>query len=125
MVGDRFEGHDVLVVRDRLRVAVDRARNGDGPTLVEVLTYRFRGHSMSDPGSYRTQQEIDDFKRRADPCNLARKRLLELGMAGTELEGIESEIEAEITDAVDFATQSPPAAANSITRFVYAAQDES
>jgi pyruvate dehydrogenase E1 component alpha subunit len=125
MPGDRFEGHDVLLVRDRLRVAVERARNGDGPTLVEILTYRFRGHSMSDPGSYRTQGEIDDFKRRADPCMVARKRLLELGIPGSELEQLESQVESEIVDAVDFATQSPPASVNSIARYVHVAQDGS
>jgi len=55
MVGDRFEGHDVDVVKGRIAEAVDRARSGGGPTFVEIQTYRFRGHSMSDPAKYRSR----------------------------------------------------------------------
>ena len=67
MARDRFDGDDVLEVRERIGEAVERARaDAAMPTLVEVLTYRFRGHSMSDPGKYRTKDEIEEWKKR-DP----------------------------------------------------------
>jgi pyruvate dehydrogenase E1 component alpha subunit len=124
IAGDRFDGHDVILVRDRIREAVERARSGQGATFVEILTYRFRGHSMSDPGSYRTQQEIEDFKRKADPCLLARGQLLELGVAESEIEQLDSEIDAVVTDAVEFAEHSPPASKESITRYVHVTSEQ-
>jgi pyruvate dehydrogenase E1 component alpha subunit len=72
---DRFDGDDVLRVRERIGEAVARARKDKTPTLVEVVTYRFRGHSMSDPGNYRTKDEIEEWKKR-DAVPLARERLL-------------------------------------------------
>ena len=62
MARDRFEGHDVLQVKERIGQAVARARSGGGPTLIEIRTYRFRGHSMSDPGKYRTSEEVEERK---------------------------------------------------------------
>lgn len=123
LASDRFEGNDVLLVRDRLRLAIERARKGEGATLVEVLTYRFRGHSMSDPGKYRSQEELEEFKRTADPCHIARSKLLEAGLADAELGEVEKAVEAEIADAVDFAEHSPAALRENITRFVYAASE--
>ncbi len=120
MASDRFDGHDVLVVRDRLRAAVDRARGGGGPTLVEIMTYRFRGHSMSDPGTYRKAEELEEFKRSADPCQITRKQLLESGVDAQRLATLEAEVDAEVAEAVKFAEQSPPAQRSSITEFVYA-----
>ena len=72
---DRFDGDDVLRVKERIGEAVARARKDKTPTLVEVVTYRFRGHSMSDPGNYRTKDEIEEWKKR-DAVPLARERLL-------------------------------------------------
>ena len=72
--------------------AVERARTTGEPTLVEVVTYRFRGHSMSDPGLYRTKEEVEEWRRR-DPLNKTRARLLELGMAEAEIEALENEPE--------------------------------
>jgi pyruvate dehydrogenase E1 component alpha subunit len=125
MQGDRFEGHDVRLVRDRLGAAVERARSGGGPTLVEIMTYRFRGHSMSDPGTYRTSEELDEFKRNADPCATARAALLAAQVPESELLALEAEVEAEVTDAVKFADESPPALESNVERFVYAAQQPS
>src|SRR4029453_3921272 len=76
MARDRFDGDDVIKVKRRIQIAVDRARESGEPTLVEVRTYRFRGHSMSDPGLYRTREEGDEWKRR-DPGSIARRRLVE------------------------------------------------
>jgi pyruvate dehydrogenase E1 component alpha subunit len=120
LASDRFDGHDPLVVRDRLRAAVERARDGGGPALIEVLTYRFRGHSMSDPGKYRTAEELEEFKRSADPCALARKQLLTSGVAEALLAVLEHEVETEVMDAVRFAEESAPASRSSVDAFVYA-----
>ena len=99
---DRFEGHQVLEVRDHIAAAVARARAGNGPTLIEVLTYRFRGHSMSDPGKYRTTQEVEERKRRYDPVHLSREALLGEGVAEADLAKLDAEVEEEVQDAVRF-----------------------
>jgi pyruvate dehydrogenase E1 component alpha subunit len=108
MARDRFDGDDVLKVKARIAAAVERARETGEPTLVEVITYRFRGHSMSDPGLYRTKDEVEEWRRR-DPLNRARTRLVELGAQENVLEALEAEVKKEIEDAVQFAETSPPA----------------
>jgi len=120
MQKDGFEGHEVLTVRDRLRDAVDRARAGGGPTLIEILTYRFRGHSMSDPGKYRTPEEVEEHKKKYDPVRLARQKLLAEGVSEDELAGIDQEVEDEVQGAVRFADESEPAKAESMFEFVTA-----
>jgi pyruvate dehydrogenase E1 component alpha subunit len=106
---DRFDGDDVLRVRARISEAVERARETSEPTLIEVRTYRFRGHSMSDPGQYRTKEEVEEWKKR-DPVALARRRLVEEAGAGEEeLKVVEDKVRVEIEDAVRFAEESPPA----------------
>jgi pyruvate dehydrogenase E1 component alpha subunit len=108
MARDRFDGDDVVKVKRRIAEAVERARTTGEPTLVEVITYRFRGHSMSDPGLYRTKDEVEEWKRR-DPLNRCRQRLLDVGMPEAELAAMEEDVKAEIEDAVKFADDSPPA----------------
>ena len=108
MARDRFDGDDVIKVKRRIAEAVERARATGEPTLVEVVTYRFRGHSMSDPGLYRTKDEVEEWKRR-DPLNRSRARLTELGMTEDELTALETDVKAEIEDAVKFAEDSPAA----------------
>ncbi|MGB5810216.1 MAG: pyruvate dehydrogenase (acetyl-transferring) E1 component subunit alpha [Polyangiales bacterium] len=124
MAGDRFEGHDVSVVRERLAHAVDRARSGDGPTFIEVLTYRFRGHSMSDPAKYRSRTELEQ-KKQLDPLQVAHERLLGLGVEENALDDIDLEIDEVIDAAVKFAEESEPARAEVMHGTVYAAEDES
>jgi pyruvate dehydrogenase E1 component alpha subunit len=117
---DRFEGHDVLTVRDALDKAIDRARKESMPTLIEVLTYRFRGHSMSDPGNYRTKDEIEDWKKR-DPITVARKRLLEeLDVAEDKVTMLEASVRAEVQEAVAFADESPQPTPEEMWKYVYA-----
>jgi pyruvate dehydrogenase E1 component alpha subunit len=106
---DRFDGHDVEVVQERMKAAVARARRGEGPTLIEICTYRFRGHSMSDPGKYRTPEEVEEMKKTRDPVRIARERLLARGTPETQLATIDEEVEAEVQDAVAFADAAPPA----------------
>ncbi|HVK89012.1 MAG TPA: pyruvate dehydrogenase (acetyl-transferring) E1 component subunit alpha [Kofleriaceae bacterium] len=108
MARDRFDGDDVVKVKRRIAEAVERARTTGEPTLVEVVTYRFRGHSMSDPGLYRTKDEVEEWKRR-DPLNRCRERLVQLGFPETELTALEDDVKAEIEDAVKFSEESPPA----------------
>lgn len=108
MARDRFDGDDVVKVKRRIAEAVERARTTGEPTLVEVVTYRFRGHSMSDPGLYRTKDEVEEWKRR-DPLARCRQRLLDLGFPQTQLDALEADVKVEIEDAVKFAEDSPPA----------------
>jgi pyruvate dehydrogenase E1 component alpha subunit len=108
MARDRFDGDDVIKVKRRIAEAVERARTTGEPTLVEVVTYRFRGHSMSDPGLYRTKDEVEEWKRR-DPLTRSRAKLTALGMAEQELNELEADVKAEIEDAVKFAEESPMA----------------
>lgn len=120
MARDRFEGQDVIEVRDRIKVAVERARSGGGPTLIEIVTYRFRGHSMSDPGKYRTADEVEAKKRSGDPLRIARERLLAAGMTEAEITAVEAKVEAEVEDAIRFADESPPATEAAMHEFVLA-----
>jgi pyruvate dehydrogenase E1 component alpha subunit len=108
MARDRFDGDDVVKVKRRIGEAVERARTTGEPTLVEVITYRFRGHSMSDPGLYRTKEEVEEWKRR-DTLARTRTRLVDLGMPEADLAALEDDVKAEIEDAVKFAEDSPPA----------------
>ena len=103
---DRFFADDVLEVEKRIGEAVKRAREQSLPTLVEVRTYRFRGHSMSDPAKYRTQAELDEHKKR-DPLYRARMALTERGLGEARLDSIDKSVEAEVADAVKFANESP------------------
>jgi pyruvate dehydrogenase E1 component alpha subunit len=103
---DRFFATDVLEVEERIKKAVKRAREESLPTLVEIRTYRFRGHSMSDPAKYRTQSELEEHKKN-DPIHLARARLLAMGLVEAHIKTIEDEVETEIQAAVSFAESSP------------------
>jgi pyruvate dehydrogenase E1 component alpha subunit len=103
---DRFFADDVLEVERRIGEAVKRAREHSLPTLVEVRTYRFRGHSMSDPAKYRTQAELDEHKKR-DPLHRARVAVLEQGYGDARMDALEKSVEAEVADAVKFANESP------------------
>jgi pyruvate dehydrogenase E1 component alpha subunit len=108
MARDRFDADSVIKVKRRIAEAVERARVTSEPTLVEVVTYRFRGHSMSDPGLYRTKAEVEEWKQK-DPLNGTRAELLALGMSDADLESIEEDVQAEIADSVKFAEDSAPA----------------
>jgi pyruvate dehydrogenase E1 component alpha subunit len=103
---DRFFADDVLEVERRIGEAVKRAREQGTPTLVEVRTYRFRGHSMSDPAKYRTQAELEEHKKR-DPLYRARAALVDQGLGEQRLDALEKSVETEVADAVRFADESP------------------
>ncbi|MDX1959219.1 MAG: pyruvate dehydrogenase (acetyl-transferring) E1 component subunit alpha [Leptospiraceae bacterium] len=103
---DRIEGNEVREVRNHVSVAVERARRGEGPTLLEISTYRFRGHSMSDPAKYRTKEEVDTYKKR-DPLLRARHDLTDNGISEDELAELETKVEALVEESVLFAETSP------------------
>lgn len=102
---DRFFADDVSLVEHRIAAAVKRAREESQPTVIEVRTYRFRGHSMSDPAKYRTSSEVEEHKRR-DPILLARRDLLTM-IGEDRVSAIDAEVETEVKDAVKFAEESP------------------
>lgn len=101
---DSFAARSVLEVRDRIAPHLARARDGQ-PALVEIQTYRFRGHSMSDPGKYRSPEELEEQKR-LDPLLVSRKALEEAGFKDALL-AMDQSIEEEVGDAVRFAEESP------------------
>jgi pyruvate dehydrogenase E1 component alpha subunit len=103
---DRFFVDDVLTVEQRIGEAVQRARESSLPTLVEVRTYRFRGHSMSDPAKYRTQEELEERKKK-DPLNKARAQLQGEKYGDARLAALEAQVEEEVQAAVKFADESP------------------
>lgn len=106
--GEQVDGMDVFTVQAAARQAIDYVRSGNGPYILEVMTYRFRGHSMSDPAKYRTKEEVDDMKGNRDPIANLRVRLLQdEGVPEDALKAIEKEIKEIVTEAADFATQSP------------------
>ena len=111
---------DVLAVRAAAQRAVERARAGEGPTLLECLTYRFRGHSLADPDELREEAEKEFWAKR-DPIKSLADRLIELGLAtAEELKAIEKEIDAEVADCVDFALAAPEPKPEELTRYIWA-----
>jgi pyruvate dehydrogenase E1 component alpha subunit len=106
--GVQVDGMDVLAVRGAAAMAVDWVRGGNGPILMEMQTYRYRGHSMSDPAKYRTREEVQEVREKRDPIEHARKEMLELGVADDDwFKAVEREVRSEVTEAADFAEQAP------------------
>ena len=117
--GVRVDGMDVLEVYGAVTEAAARAREGDGPSLIEAVTYRFRGHSMSDPVEYRSKREERIWLER-DPIKNLRKRLLtERGENEAHLKEIEAEVEDVIADSVRFADESPEPRLEDVGKHVY------
>ncbi len=120
MVGVTVDGNDVLEVYEAAAKAVDRARSGGGPTLLECVTYRWKGHSKSDQERYRTKDEIEAWKRR-DPIKLFRERLLTEGViTDQEAAGFEEQASRTIAEAVEFAKSSAEPDPDTILEGVYA-----
>ena len=123
MPGVEVDGMDVLAVRSAAQEAVLRARSGEGPTLIEALTYRFRGHSLADPDEMRSKEEKEFWFSR-DPIKKFAAYLVEQNLASQEeLKGIERKIEETIDEAVKFAESSPEPDASELHRFIFA-EDE-
>jgi pyruvate dehydrogenase E1 component alpha subunit len=106
--GERVDGMDVLAVRTAGEGAVEHARSGAGPFILEMQTYRYRGHSMSDPAKYRTKEEVDKVRNEHDPIDHLRKRLLDDKIADdAALKVVDVEIRKIVSDAAEFAQHSP------------------
>ncbi|BAZ90897.1 pyruvate dehydrogenase (acetyl-transferring) E1 component subunit alpha [Raphidiopsis curvata NIES-932] len=123
MVGVEVDGMDVLAVRQVAQEAVARARAGEGPTLIEALTYRFRGHSLADPDELRSKEEKEFWFSR-DPIKKLGAYLVEHNLAvESDLKQIEKKIQSLIEDAVRFAQESPEPDSSELYRFIFA-EDE-
>lgn len=108
IVGEQVDGMDVLAVRDAGMRAVAHCRAGNGPFILEMKTYRYRGHSMSDPAKYRTKEEVNRMRKERDPIDALKAVLLEAGAIDEEgLKAIDKEVKAHIQKAAEFAQNSP------------------
>jgi pyruvate dehydrogenase E1 component alpha subunit len=106
--GEEVDGMDVLAVQAAARKAADHARSGQGPYILEMKTYRYRGHSMSDPAKYRTREEVDAVRKTRDPIDHVEEMLEQKGWADeATLKGIDAEVKRIVADAADFARTSP------------------
>jgi pyruvate dehydrogenase E1 component alpha subunit len=103
--GERVDGMDVRAVKAAGDKAVKWCRDGNGPIILEMLTYRYRGHSMSDPAKYRSKEEVDKVRTEHDPIEQVRSRLLKRGFANEDaLKKIDAEVRAIVNEAAEFAT---------------------
>ncbi len=119
--GEQVDAMDVRAVRAAGTKAVEHARAGKGPFILEMLTYRYRGHSMSDPAKYRSREEVEKVKNENDPIARSRARILEDGHATeSDIKLIEQEIKEVVAEAVDFAKANPAPAASELYTDVYA-----
>ena len=105
--GMEVNGMDVLEVHAAAKVALDFVRGGNGPVLMELSTYRYRGHSMSDPAKYRSREEVQDMRDNHDPIEAAKVELLARGIAEDKLKDIDKQIRSTVSEAADFAENSP------------------
>ncbi len=105
--GEQVDGMDVFAVQAAARQALDYVRSGNGPYILEVMTYRYRGHSMSDPAKYRTKEEVEERKLQ-DPIEQIKQRMMkEYGIDEDDLKSVDKEIKAIVKDAAYFAETSP------------------
>jgi len=105
--GLQVDGMDVLAVRGAAETALEWVRAGKGPILLELKTYRYRGHSMSDPAKYRSREEVQAVREKSDPIEHAKRELEALGVKEDELKKVDSDIKRIVVEAADFAEQSP------------------
>jgi pyruvate dehydrogenase E1 component alpha subunit len=106
--GEQVDGMDVRAVKAAGEKAVKSCRAGNGPYILEMLTYRYRGHSMSDPAKYRTREEVEKVRMEHDPIEQVRHRLLEKKWASEEeLKKIDAQVRAIVNEAAEFATHDP------------------
>ena len=116
----KIDGMDVFEVMEATREAVDRARKGQGPNFIEVMTYRFRGHSMADPMVYRKKTEEEEWRNKG-PIIRMKRHMEEIGLLDEgEMKALEAEIDEVVEDSVQFADQSPVLPFESISDDVYA-----
>jgi pyruvate dehydrogenase E1 component alpha subunit len=123
MPSEPVNGMSPEAVHDAFAQAADRARRGDGPTLLELRTYRYKGHSMSDPAKYRSKEELETYKE-LDPIDHVRMVILENKWSSeSDLEKIELRIKDIVNDSVTFAEESPYPSVEEVYKDVYADAD--
>ncbi|MDX6805374.1 pyruvate dehydrogenase (acetyl-transferring) E1 component subunit alpha [Terrihabitans rhizophilus] len=105
--GEKVDGMDVRATYAAAQRAVEYARSGQGPYILEMETYRYRGHSMSDPAKYRSKEEVQKMREEHDPIEQVRKRLLAGGVAEDELNAMDKDIRAVVNAAAEFASSDP------------------
>jgi len=119
--GKEVDGMDVLAVREAAAEAAEHARSGKGPFILEMKTYRYRGHSMSDPGKYRTREEIDAVRKQRDPIDHVEELLRSKKMADdAALKAVDAEVRRIIADAAEFARTAPEPDPSELFSDVYA-----
>ncbi|WP_025300505.1 pyruvate dehydrogenase (acetyl-transferring) E1 component subunit alpha [Candidatus Endolissoclinum faulkneri] len=105
--GEEIDGMDVLAVRAAGEKSVKYCRDGYGPCLLEMKTYRYRGHSMSDPAKYRSKDEVNDVRQKRDPIDSIRRLILKQSVCEDTLKKVDLEVKDLITEAANFSQQSP------------------
>lgn len=105
--GEQVDGMDVFAVQAAARQALDYIRGGNGPYILEVMTYRYRGHSMSDPAKYRTKEEVESMKQDRDPITQVKDLLQSKGMDESVIKEIDKEIKEIVNESAEFAQNSP------------------
>jgi pyruvate dehydrogenase E1 component alpha subunit len=105
--GMAVNGMDVLEVRGAAELALAHVRGGNGPVLMELSTYRYRGHSMSDPAKYRSREEVQEVREHRDPIDHAKAELLERGITEDRLKQLDKDVRARVSAAADFAENAP------------------
>ena len=106
--GHQIDGMDVVAVNRTARELVEQVRGGNGPVILEAMTYRYRGHSMSDPAKYRTKEEVQEMRERHDPIDLLRKVIVERGAASEEdFKRLDKEVRDIVNEAARFAQDAP------------------
>jgi pyruvate dehydrogenase E1 component alpha subunit len=105
--GIQVDGMDVLAVRGAAEEAMAWTQAGKGPIILELLTYRYRGHSMSDPARYRSKEEVQDYREHRDPIDHAAAELAKLGFKEEDLKAIDKQIKDIVVEAAKFAEEAP------------------
>jgi pyruvate dehydrogenase E1 component alpha subunit len=105
--GIQVDGMDVLACRGAAEEALAWVRAGKGPIILEMKTYRYRGHSMSDPAKYRSREEVQSVRDKSDPIEAVKRELEVLGMKEEDLKPIEQEIRKAVNESADYAEQTP------------------
>ena len=105
--GIQVDGMDVLACRGAAETALAWVRAGKGPIILEMKTYRYRGHSMSDPAKYRSREEVQAVREKSDPIEYVKKLLGEQGVDEAQLKPIEQEIRKQVNESADFAESTP------------------
>ena len=107
IISEIVDGMDILAVREAAIRAIDYCRAGKGPYILEMKTYRYRGHSMSDPAKYRTRDEVDEIRKKSDPIENIKSLLNKMGVEDKTLKDIDTDIKSVIAEAAKFAQDSP------------------